>query len=283
MTKEAQIVAIGGLPGSGKTSQVKPYTDKGFTQLSRDMTGGGLRSPDAEFYGEVRRLYSQGVRQFVLDNTWCFPVHRQNLVALANDLGLPVHLRMLDVDVPQAQLFSARRQVQRYGKLFTKEDYKDTDDPNMFVPQVQFKFAKELKANPPSLAEGFASLTQVAVETVWGPEYKNRALLLDLDGTVRVTPDEKECPWPRNAGEVHILDGRRDKLQRLQADGVRLLGVTNQSGPTRPTSDKKYVSEADVQACIDATCKGLGVDIEVLCAYDRGGPPSTYWRKPCSG
>ena len=286
MTETPQIVAIGGLPGCGKTSAVKPYLDRGFTQVSRDKTGGSLKSPTDPFYMEIRRLYATGIRTFVVDNTLCFERHRLALVQVAQELGLPVHLIMLDVDVPQAQLFAARRQMQRYGKVFRKEDYKATDDPNMFPPPVQFRFAKELKAFPPSTAEGFASVTSVPVVTVWGPEYVNKAIILDLDGTVRVTPDEKVCPWPRVPSEVLVMRPMATGalLRSKQAEGFMLFAATNQSGIDRKPSDPKYVSEANVVACIEATAAGLGVTFdEYLYAPDRGGPPSTYWRKPCPG
>ncbi len=281
MSDTPQIVAIGGLPGCGKTSAVQPYLARGFTQVSRDKTGGSLKTLDSPFYEEVRRVFRSGSTRIVVDNTLCFKRHRDCMVAVAKELGVPIHLVMLDVDVPQAQLFAARRQVQRYGKLFTKADYEASDDPNMFPPPVQFRFAKELKAARPSTDEGFASVKFVPVKTVWGAEYTGKAIILDLDGTVRET--KTGIGWPRTPDEVHVLDGCGDVLRAKLAEGYRLLGATNQSGINRKDDDPKYVSEANVVACIEATCKGLGVDIEVLYAPDRGGPPNTYWRKPCPG
>ena len=286
-----QIVAIGGLPGSGKTSAIKPYLNAGFTRVNRDTTGGKLDKADSAFFLKVREHYAKGVRRFVFDNTYCFAAQRAMLVQVADELGLPVHLKMLDVDVPKAQLFAARRQIQRYGKLFQKADYAlHKGDPNMFPPAAQFAFAKALAKVVPSTDEGFASVEILPVPVVWGPEYVNRAIILDLDGTVRVTPDEKVCPYPRNKGEVIIMEGRRDVLKRKQAEGFILCGATNQSGVSYPPiskktglPDPKYLTEAQVQECIKATCEGLGVDIDVLYATDRGGPPATYWRKPCPG
>ncbi len=286
MPESPQIVAIGGLPGCGKTSQVQPYLDRGFTRLNRDQFAGNSAVPlladtSSPYFDEMRRLHADGVRLFVLDNTYCFPKHRDALVAVAKELGLPVHLKMLDVDVPQAQLFAARRQMQRYGKLFTKEDYKASDDPNMFPPTVQFTFNKQLQAKLPSTDEGFASVEFVKVETVWGPEYTGKAVFLDLDGTVRDT--NSGAIYPSDPDDVFILPGVKDKLAAMKAEGYLLFGVSNQSGPARKTNDPKYVSKAKVEACIQRTKDLLGIEFDVMYAPDRGGPPSTYWRKPCPG
>lgn len=279
-----RIVAIGGLPGSGKTSQVQPYLDQGYTRVNRDTTGGSLRSKGDPFWQEVYRLHAQGVRKFVMDNTWCMKEHRDLLIQVANELGLRVDLRMLDVDIPKAQLFTARREFQRHGRLLHKGEHKTIGDANTFPPGLHFSFQKHLDAAPPSLQDGFALVEWVPVPVVWGPDYVNRALILDLDGTVRATPDERVCPYPRTPAEVVILQGRSEILQQKQREGWLLLGATNQSGISRKPTDPKYVSEKMVQECIRATERGLGVTFDkVLYAPDRGGPPQTFWRKPCPG
>lgn len=283
------IYAIGGLPGSGKTSVIQPYLAQGFSRVNRDETGGKLDSPDTPFYHEVRRLFGQGVRRFVFDNTFCFPEQRAVLVQVARELGLPVHLRMLDVDVPKAQLFASRRQVQRYGKLFRKEDYKTHKaDENMFPPSVQFAFEKALKSSPPSTAEGFASVEVVPVPVVWGPEYTRKALILDYDGTLRLTKGRRVTKrgklYPTDPDDIDVLPGRSEVLKRMQAEGWLLLGASNQSGCSySKDEDPDALTEEQAQACFKRTNELLGVDIDVLYAVDRGGPPSTFWRKPCPG
>jgi HAD superfamily hydrolase (TIGR01662 family) len=136
----------------------------------------------------------------------------------------------------------------------------------------------------PTRDEGFSAIEKVEVETVWGKEYVNRAIFLDLDGTVRVTPDEKVCPWPRNVDEVKVRPGCGALIKRYQQEGWLIFAVTNQSGPTRKLADPKYVSERAIIDCIQATESLLGVNFDgIAYATDRGGPPSSFWRKPCPG
>ena len=280
-----EIVITVGIPGCGKSTYVKALLAKGYRRLNRDAIGGVLNSPTALIYGFLRDCYRAGDRQFILDNTYTRKEHREVLMQVAKELDLPVRVLWFQVPIEQAQVFAARRQVQRYGKVLSKTDYDEKpscNDPNMFQPGVQYAFVKAM--TDPSMDEGFSSIEEITVKTVWGAEYTKRALILDLDGTLRTTPDEKECPYPRDPSEVIILDGRRDLLQRRQAEGWLIFAVSNQSGVSRPPGDAKYVSDANVQASIEATEKGLGIKFDrVLYATERGGPPQTFLRKPMPG
>lgn len=279
-----EIVITVGLPGCGKSTFVKDLVAKGYRRINRDEVGGGVNRTTDPIYTALKVCYDHGERQFVIDNTYTRKDARAAVLQVAKSLGLPVRVLWLKVDLPQAQVFAARRQIQKLGRLLRPQEYRDyRDDPNLFPPGVQYAFQKDFV--PPTLDEGFASIEEIEVKTVWGPEYTNRAIILDLDGTVRTTPDEKACPWPRKPEEVILLDGRRDLLRRKQAEGFLLLGATNQSGIDRKPTDDKYVSEADVQACIQRTndLLNLPVPIDVLYSTDRGGPPQSYFRKPMPG
>lgn len=279
-----EIVITVGLPGSGKSTYVKALVDQGYFRINRDEIGGTLTVPNAPIYQYLWRAYTQGgVRRFVIDNTYMFPEHRAVVLQVAKELGLPVRVLWLKTTLEQAQVFAARRQIQKLGRLLRPSEYKAfKDDPGMFPPGVQYKFAKD--GTPPSLSEGFTSIEEIEVETVWGPDYTNKAIILDLDGTVRTsTASIMGIPYPRKPEEVQIIPGRATILKEWRDAGYLLLGATNQSGVDRDPRDPKYVSEADVQACIATTCKGLGLDIDVLYSTDRGGPPQSFWRKPMPG
>jgi HAD superfamily hydrolase (TIGR01662 family) len=277
-----EIVITVGYPGSGKGTYVKPLLAAGYQCFNRDTVGGSTSKTDSLIYRAARAAHAAGCRQFVFDNTYGTIASREPVIALGKELGIPVSVLWLQTTLEQAQVFAARRQIQQLGKLLRKDEYKaQRGNPNMFPPGAQYAYRKRFE--PPTLAEGFAVVTAVEIETVWGPEYTNRAVILDLDGTVRVVPDHKVCPWPRDPSEVNIIDGCGALLQRKQREGFLILCATNQSGVSRKPDDDKYVSEANVVACIDATAKGLGVDIDCLYSTDRGGPPSSFWRKPCPG
>jgi len=279
-----EIVITVGYPGSGKSTHVKRLTDRGYQRVNRDLIGGSTRTPDAPIYEEVRRLHGLGFRHFVLDNTYGTQEHRAAVVAVGQELGLPVRVLWLQTTLEQAQLFAARRECAKFGRPLYKHEYKTygKNDPNCFPPGAQFAYRKRFEE--PTLAEGFVVVEKVDVVTTWGPEYTGKAIFLDLDGTVRDTPDPKACPWPRNVSEVLVRPGCGPVLQRYRRDGWLVFAVTNQSGVSRKPTDPKHVSEEDVVACIQRTEGGLAFTFDGY-AYspDRGGPPSSFWRKPCPG
>lgn len=278
-----EIVITVGLPGSGKSTIVKDLVAQGYYRINRDEIGGTLTSLDSPLYLHLAAAYKQGERRFVLDNTYLVLEHRRVLMAAALLLGLPVRVLWLQTTLEQAQVFAARRQIQKLGRLLRPHEYKEAGktDPGMFPPGVQYKFAKD--GVPPTLAEGFSSIEEIEVETVWGPEYTNKAIIIDLDGTVRTT--DTGIPWPRKPEEVKIIPGRAAILKEWQEAGYLILGATNQSGIDRDPKDPKYVSEADVVACIQRTNDLLALDtpIDVLYSTDRGGPPQSFYRKPMPG
>ena len=282
MTPPEGIFLVAGPPGGGKTTQTELRFGRGpWQRVNRDTLGGSLKE-GGKVYQEVRRLHAQGARHFVLDNTYATCESRAPAIALAKELGLPISILWLLTNKDQAQFLAALRQVRKYGKLFRKEDYQvHRDDPGMFPPAAQFAYWK--RREEPTLDEGFELVEEVAVVINLGKQYVNRALILDLDGTVRDTPDVKECPWPRHPDEVIVRPGVGEFLRRKQREGFILCGASNQSGVSRKPDDPKYVSEAAVKACIDKTCGDLGVDIDILFAPDRGGVPQTFWRKPAPG
>jgi HAD superfamily hydrolase (TIGR01662 family) len=277
---EGEIIVVAGPPGGGKSTAVKHYMAQGFTRLNRDEIGGSLRANGALF-SHMRTLFREyNERRFVLDNTHGTVKSRAVVIAAARELGLPVHIKWLETTLAQAQFFAARRQIQRYDKLFAKDDYKTyRDDPNMFPPAAQFAFFKRVEV--PTTDEGFASVEMVPVEIDLGSEYVNRAIIIDYDDTVRRT--KSGAKWPCHPDDVVVIDGCGDVLQRKQAEGYLLLGASNQSGVSRKTDDPKYVSPENLVRCFKRTHDLLGVDIDCLYAPDRGGVPQTYWRKPCPG
>lgn len=275
-----EIVIVAGPPGGGKSTYVQDLVAKGYARFNRDTLGGSLKAGGLSYEG-VRRAFAQGTRTFVLDNVYASKASRALVIALGNELGLPVRCLWLDTTESQAQFFAARRQIQRYGKLFTAEDYKaHRDDPNMFPPAAQFAYWKQVE--PAEMLEGFFSVEHIPVTITLGPEYTNKAVIFDFDGTLRLT--KSGAKYPSDPSDIVTLPGRKEKLQALAAQGTLMLGASNQSGCSKAPGDPKYVSVANAQRCFEATLQMLGVRMEeVLFAPDPAGVPQTYFRKPCPG
>lgn len=275
-----EIVLVAGPPGGGKSSFVKSLVAEGYNRINRDEVGGSLAT-NGQSYSILRMAYAAGERSFVLDNVFATVADRKVVIDEAVKLGLPIRIVWLLTSPEQAQFFAARRQVQRYGKLFNEADYKvhGKTDPNMFPPAAQFAYWK--KVQEPYEAEGFTAVDTVNVEISLGSEYKNRAIILDYDGTLRVTKSGDK--YPKHPNDVTVLGGRADLLKLKQTEGFLLLGASNQSGIAKTPGDPKYVSEADAIACFEATNKGLGLPIHYLYASEAAGMPKSYWRKPAPG
>ena len=275
-----EIVAVGGPMASGKTSVTKKFTSKGYKRINRDEVGGSLKG-DGQVYTLLRDLFTKGERNFVLDNTYGTVEARATLLAVGKELGLPVRMVWLDANKEQCQFLAALRQVRRYGKLLRKEEYKDhKDDPNMFPPVAQFAWFKRLVM--PDKAEGFTDVELIPVEITLPPEYKNRAIILDYDGTLR-TSSHPTNPSPTCAAEVQIMDRRRDLLQRKQSEGFILCGASNQSGIAKKPGDPKHIPEQGAIEAFEETNRLLGVDIDYVYSTERGGVPQSYWAKPMPG
>ena len=272
-----EIIIVAGPPGCGKTSVARKYQSQGFIRLNRDEIGGSLQGLILE---ELDRLIQAGNGQIVLDNTYATAESRALLLAKAKQYGFNVHMKWLLTTPEQAQFFAARRQVLKHGKLFGADDYRaHKKDPNMFPPIAQYAYWKRVEK--PTLAEGFSSIEEVPVTINLGPEYKNRALLLDYDGTLRLT--KSGAKYPVDDRDIEILPRRRDVLESKRKEGFLLLGVSNQSGCARDPHEEGYLSEATAELCFDRTNQLLGQDIDYLYAPDKAGVPYTYWRKPMPG
>jgi len=272
-----EIVIVAGPPGGGKTTTVKQFVDQGYVRVNRDELGGSVQGI---VLAEVRKAFAAGATKIVLDNTYGTVESRAGLIALARQEGAVVHAKWLLTTPEQAQFFAARRQIQRYGKLFGGADYRaHKKDPNMFPPAAQFAYWKRVEKA--TVSEGFASVEDVPVKISFGPEYKNKALILDYDGTLRVC--KSGAKYPVDARDIAILPRRKEILAAKKAEGFILLGASNQSGCARDPHEEGYLSEETARMCFDVTNLLLCQCIDCLFAPDKAGVPYTYWRKPLCG
>lgn len=279
----AHIVVISGPPASGKTTAVQPLVDHGYCRINRDLLDqqGSTPARTDDCARLLAQLYDMGKEtRFVLDNTYGTQKQRALLLQVAKERGIPVDFKVMGITPEQCQFLAARRMLQKYGKLMDVSEmdaHKKTEtepSPNLFPPMVISTYFK--KYETPTLEEGIQSVETIPFEMRLGPEYKNRALIFDYDGTLRVT--KSGDIYPSDPSDVVVLDRRRDILKRRQAEGWKLLGISNQSGIAKGT-----ITDEQARACFDETNRQMGVDIEYVYCPHAAGPPQCYCRKPMPG
>lgn len=267
-----EAVVIMGPPAAGKSSRVQPLLDQGYVRLNRDEIGGKLD----DLVRHLERAHGDGHRRFVLDNTYPNRKSRAKLLASADKLNLPVRCIWLDADKEAVQFNAARRLMQKYGRMLEPDELvaAGQEDPNTFPPVVLSSWFR--KFEPPTTDEGFASILRVPYRRVLGPEYVNRALICDYDGTLRETRSGET--FPRSADDVVALPGRSEVLRAYRDAGWRLLGVSNQGGVAAG-----MLSFEAALSGIMTTHRQLGIALDARFCSHPVRPLRCYCRKPMPG
>jgi HAD superfamily hydrolase (TIGR01662 family) len=265
------IVLVMGYNAAGKSTYVKEYTDKGFYRVNRDEVGGKLD----DLPNIVAVQHKMGTKDFVLDNTYMDIESRKSIIACAKKLKLPIKCVWLDTSFEDAQFNACVRMIRKVGKLLDPAEFKAAKDPNLFPPVALFNYKK--KFQKPTSAEGFDSVEKVAFVRKKDPVYKNKALILDYDGTLRQTIGS-EYDYPCVPSDVNLLPGRKEKLNEYVKKGYKLLGASNQSGIA-----KGVLSNQDSIDCFERTNELLGHKIEYMFCPHSIPPVVCYCRKPHAG
>jgi len=273
-----EVILVMGCPASGKSTLSRPYRDQGYVYLNRDTEGGRVR--------DLLRPFEQALQEgksIVLDNLFATIEGRKDFLEMALRYGVPVTCLWMTTSIEDAQINALNRMWERYGMLFMDEAAikahpQARKDPNMFPPVTLFVFKKKLE--PPTTDEGFAKIVPVPfVRRPWPGTGK--AIILDYDGTLRENPQGAGTgsqKYPVHPGQVKVYPGRAAHLQRAQAAGFLLLGVSNQSGIAKGT-----LTDADARACFDETNRQLGVNIEYHYCPHGSFAGGCYCRKPQVG
>ena len=267
-----EVVLFIGPPAAGKTSRVEPFLLAGYERLNRDLLGGKLEN----LLPLLRRRLQEGCRRFVLDNTYATREQRRGVLQIAREAGLPARGIHLDVPVEEALYNACLRMLERQGKILSPEEIKSLSrrDPNLLPPAAIYRFFEIFE--PPSLTEGFSSLERIPFERRYPSDYHHRALLVDIDGTVRGTRDG--APFPRHPDDVVLLPHRRETLLRYQEQGYLLLGVSNQAH-----IGLGQVSDEVARACFDRMLELLGFPFEIHYCPHPPTPAGVWARKPMPG
>ena len=259
-----------GYNAAGKSTYINQYVDQGYMRLNRDLTGGSLD----KLANDVDKLLGNGAEKIVLDNTYPSVVSRQSVIKAAKSHKASITCIHITTSLEEAQMNACLRMIRKTGKLLTPEEIKATKDPNIFPPAALFHYRKQFKA--PSTTEGFDSVKEVPFVRTWGPEYKNKALIVDYDGTLRESTGPQK--YPSKPDEILMLPGRTEVLKTYEEDGYLLLGASNQSGIARGS-----VTREAVVGVFEETNKRLGLKIDYNFCPHPSNPVMCYCRKPQCG
>jgi len=270
MNKE--IVIIMGYPASGKTVLAKEYENQGYYRINRDDLGGSLN----DLVQHVGRQYTEwDIFQFVMDNTYPTVESRQSIIKWARDNEFKIHCKYINIDVGDALYNASKRLIHTYGKLLNPEEIKKTKEVGVYPPVVIYKYRKTVQ--PPKTKEGFHSVEKIKFKRIIDKtEYKNKAIILDYDGTLRKTKSGER--YPSTPDDIEILPNRTEVLKKYQKKGYLLLGVSNQS----------FVAKGDFTIgqlieCFENTHNLLGIDFEYKYCPHPAFPQVCYCRKPMPG
>ena len=266
----SKVTMVVGFPASGKSTVTKELIKKGAVSLNRDTEGGTIVS----LLPKMESLIKDG-KDIILDNTFPTIEVRKPFLELAKKLGADISCTLMSTSIEDAQFNVVQRAIGLIGKFPTPEAIKAAKHTNIFPPTVLFKYKKEFQK--PTVEEGFSKVDVHKFVRLENPEFTNKALIVDYDGTLRecIGGNEK---FPVSKDQIEIKPGRTKVLQAYKDKGYILLGISNQSGVA-----KGELSEQTAIELFDYTNKQLGIDIEYRFCPHQSAPISCYCRKPMPG
>ncbi len=270
---EPEVVLLMGIQGAGKSQLVQRYLDKGYVRLNRDQEGGRLE----DLIPLVDESLRAGKNRVVLDNTYPTRLSRYSVIRVAHAHRIPVRCRFLNTPVRDAYQNVVLRMLERYGRLLGPDDLKELGktDSNLPPPAAMARWVASFE--PPALDEGFSAVDEIPFVRRPGPSGTVKALLLDVDGTLRTTRSGEI--YPRHPDDVELLPRRRETLQPWVDAGYRLFFVSNQSGVA-----SGQVSREAVDACFKRTAELLGLPVaEIAVCPHAAFPAGCFCRKPLPG
>jgi len=266
----SKVTMVVGYPASGKSTLTKSLVERGAIALNRDTEGGTI----AGLLPKMEALLQSG-KDVVLDNLFVNKVTRRPFIDLAKKHSADISCQLMGTSIEDAQFNVVQRAIGLVGEFPSPEVIKKAKHTNVFPPLVLFKYKKEFEK--PTVEEGFSKVETVKFTRKDNPEFTNKALLVDYDGTLRecIGGNEK---FPVSKEQIEIKAGRTKVLEAYKAKGYRLLGISNQSGV-----HKGELAHETAVELFEHTNKLLGVDIEYQFCPHQSAPISCYCRKPMCG
>jgi D-glycero-D-manno-heptose 1,7-bisphosphate phosphatase len=266
----ARVKMILGYPASGKSTATKECAPIGSIVLNRDTEGGTIA-------GLLPKMESwlQKDRDIILDNLFATVETRKPFIELAKQYGADISCVLMGTSIEEAQFNAVQRAIKLLGEFPTPEKIKSAKHPNIFPPLVLFKYKKDFQK--PEVSEGFSKVEVFKFVRQENPEFTNKAVIVDYDGTLRecINGNDK---YPVIKEQIEMKPNRKAVLQSYKDKGYLLLGVSNQSGVAK--GELTYEKAVEL---FDYTNQQLGLDIEYRFCPHQSAPISCYCRKPMVG
>ena len=263
-----------GLPASGKSHICESYREDGYVIISRDEEGGSTTG----LLPLVHKELNKGLN-VVVDGANYLTKIRKEFIDFAHSNGYTIGLHGITTNSDDCLINSLNRMFDKTGKVFmdinaVTEEAKKI--PNIFVISGVFNIKK--KAEPPTIQEDFDDMEYDHFERIDKYEYPNKALFIDLDGTVRT--NKGSFAYPLKRSEVVLLPNIHQKLNLHKIAGYKIIAVSNQSGV-----GKGILTYESAKDCIEYTNELLGgvIDDYHFCHHSPPPKEMCYCRKPQSG
>ena len=269
---KTDIILMMGLPASGKSSITQKYEELGYVVLSLDKKTMSSATETATLDREIEKG-----NKVVIDNTNTTIVVRKKFIDCAKKHNLTIGCHYINTSKDDCLINSLHRMYKQCGEIYMHA----SDVPakhkssNLFVITPIFAMAKNLEKV--TILEGFNEIETIKFVREDNFGYTNKAIFVDLDGTVRKSNGVQ--PYPVELEDIEILPRTFEILQRYKSEGYKIIAVTNQSGVAKRTLTIPRVKEL-----IERTNELLGfvIDDYNFCPHL---PPKDvcYCRKPQSG
>ena len=248
--------------------------------LSKDAE----KNKTSEYLLELAEKHLLDGKVVIIDNTNLTVASRKPYIDLAKRLQIKVDGRYFKSSIEDCQIRHLKRMVEQFGYLPQTGKLQDgSKHPHAFGPGALFAARKALEE--PKREEGFHMIIVQQVEPpTWDPAiYHNKALFLDIDGTIRAT-EHLPHKYPTEVEEVQLLHPAaemRTMLEAYRSIGYELIGVSNQSGIS-----KGVLTQEKADAIFEKTRSLLGYtekEFPILYCPHPSTMPVCFCRKPQVG